>query len=41
MLLNFKHLVSLSQFMDLKKQLMIFVETEVITSLVALTATDV
>lgn len=33
-LLNFKHLVSLSNFLELKKQLIIFVETEVIPALI-------
>lgn len=34
--LNFKHLPSLSSFMELKKQLVIFVETDVVPALICL-----
>lgn len=33
--LNFKHLISLSNYFQLKKQLVIFVETEVLPALIA------
>lgn len=36
--LNFKHLMSLSNYFDLKKQLVIFVETEVMPALIAFAA---
>jgi len=34
--LNFKHLLSLSNFMELKKQLVLFVDTDVIPALIYL-----